>query len=72
MFGSCLALSEAIGLQFVMAAGEITPDWRIASVFCMVPAVLGKLSLGLLKYGMFESLLYLMKKYESVIRDIFQ
>ena len=41
-----MALTQAIGLQFVVAAGEITPDWRITSVVCMVPSVLGKEPIG--------------------------
>ena len=41
MFGSSLAFSLSLGLQYVVAAGELTPDWRMTSVACMVPAVLG-------------------------------
>ena len=41
MFGSFLAFALAIGLQYVVAAGELTPSWRITSVACMVPVVLG-------------------------------
>ena len=41
MFGSSLAFSLSLGLQYVVAAGELTPNWRMTSVACMVPVVLG-------------------------------
>jgi len=40
-FGSFLAFSECLGLQYVLAIGELTQDWRITTVTCMAPPVLG-------------------------------
>jgi hypothetical protein len=32
-------------LQFVVAIGEFVPNWRITTIACIVPVVLGKIFL---------------------------
>ena len=41
MFGSSLGFSISLGLQYVVAIGEVTPDWRMTTVACMAPPALG-------------------------------
>jgi hypothetical protein len=45
MFGSSLVFSFSLGLQIALGVGELTPDWRITSVACMVPVILGNNSI---------------------------
>jgi hypothetical protein len=42
MFVSSLAFSISLGLQFVIVVGELTPDWKMTTVACMAPSVIGK------------------------------
>ena len=41
-FGSALGFSMSLGLQYVILVGEVAPDWRITTVACIVPVILGK------------------------------
>ena len=40
-FGSALGFSMSLGLQYVILVGEVAPDWRIMTVSCIVPVILG-------------------------------
>jgi hypothetical protein len=40
-FGSALGFSMSLGLQYVILVGEVVPDWRITTVACIVPVILG-------------------------------
>jgi len=41
-FGSALGFSMSLGLQYVILVGEVAPDWRITTVACIIPVILGK------------------------------
>ena len=32
----------SLGLQYVILVGEVAPDWRIMTVSCIVPVILGR------------------------------
>jgi len=42
MFVSSLAFSLSLGVQYVIVVGELTPDWRMTTVACMAPSIIGK------------------------------
>jgi hypothetical protein len=50
-FGSVLGFSMSLGLQFVILVGEVAPDWRITTVACIIPVLLGKNVNILTKYA---------------------
>jgi hypothetical protein len=45
MFVSALAFSISLGIQFVVVLGELTPDWRMTTIACMAPSLIGKIKI---------------------------